>query len=83
MTPLSTGTKVLAGGKREGAVMEATLLEDVPADADVMCSEVFGPVLLMERYAVFKDAVNKCASYPCVSGISEIPLTSLVHHASW
>ena len=53
------GAKLLAGGTREGAVMEATLLEGVPRDCDVMQNEVFGPVLILERYAVFRDAVSR------------------------
>ncbi len=64
---MPAGAKVLVGGRREGAVMEATLLEDVPRDVDLMQSEVFGPVLLMERYPVFKDAVNRsgCCGLLC------------------
>ena len=54
------GAKVLAGGTREGPVMEATLLEEVPGDCSVMTNEVFGPVLVLERYAVFRDAINRC-----------------------
>ena len=45
--------------------MEATLLEEVPPDCDLMCSEVFGPVLILQRYAVFRDAINRCI--PCFS----------------
>ena len=54
------GAKVLAGGTREGPVMEATLLEEVPSNCNVMVNEVFGPVLVLERYAVFRDAINRC-----------------------
>ena len=57
------GAKVLAGGTREGPMMEATLLEEVPSDCDLMRSEVFGPVLILQRYAVFRDAINRCI--PC------------------
>ncbi|CAK0784038.1 hypothetical protein CVIRNUC_007241 [Coccomyxa viridis] len=55
---VARGAKVLAGGTREGPVMEATLLEEVPSDCSVMTNEVFGPVLVLERYAVFRDAIN-------------------------
>lgn len=58
------GAKVLAGGTREGPVMEATLLEEVPSDCSVMTNEVFGPVLVLERYAVFRDAINRCLNSP-------------------
>ena len=39
--------------------MEATLLEEVPRECEVMQNEVFGPVLILERYAVFRDAINR------------------------
>ncbi len=51
---------MLAGGKRDGAMHDATLLENVPAECDVVKEEVFGPVVVMSRYATFKDAIAKC-----------------------
>ena len=39
--------------------MEATLLEEVPRECEVMQNEVFGPVLILDRYAVFRDAINR------------------------
>ena len=53
------GAKLLAGGKRHGAIVEATVLENVPSDCHVACDEVFGPVMILDRYATFKDAVAK------------------------
>jgi hypothetical protein len=53
------GAKVLVGGHREGAIMDATLVENVPHDVDLSCSEVFGPVLLLEKYASFREAVDR------------------------
>ena len=47
--------------------MEATLLEEVPSDCNVMTNEVFGPVLVLERYAVFRDAINRYLNTPVVS----------------
>jgi acyl-CoA reductase-like NAD-dependent aldehyde dehydrogenase len=51
---------VLTGGKRDGAMFSATLLEDVPKDARVVTQEVFGPVAVLDRYTKFKDAVDRC-----------------------
>ena len=56
----ATGATLLAGGKRDGAMHDATLLENVPAECDVVKEEVFGPVVVMSRYATFKDAIAKC-----------------------
>ncbi len=51
------GARVLCGGKRSGAFYEATLLENVPDDAEVSCTEVFGPVATLEP---FKDFACTC-----------------------
>ncbi|MFB3077596.1 MAG: aldehyde dehydrogenase family protein, partial [Lysobacterales bacterium] len=38
-------------------MMEATLLENVPADADVSCKEAFGPVAIMTAFSDFDEAL--------------------------
>jgi acyl-CoA reductase-like NAD-dependent aldehyde dehydrogenase len=55
---VARGGKLLCGGKREGAMLEATLLEEVPADEDVVCQEAFGPVAVLSRFASFEDALS-------------------------
>jgi acyl-CoA reductase-like NAD-dependent aldehyde dehydrogenase len=42
---VGAGAKLLAGGKRDGASVEPTVLSEVPFDAKVWAEEVFGPVL--------------------------------------
>ncbi|MDQ3787465.1 MAG: aldehyde dehydrogenase family protein, partial [Actinomycetota bacterium] len=42
---VSAGAKLLAGGKRDGATVEPTVLAEVPFDQNVWAEEVFGPVL--------------------------------------
>jgi len=51
------GAKVLCGGRREGLMLEATVLEDVPVDADVTCEEAFGPVAVLSRFDDFDAAL--------------------------
>ncbi|HEX4182564.1 MAG TPA: aldehyde dehydrogenase family protein [Caulobacteraceae bacterium] len=51
------GANVLCGGGREGAMLQATLLENVPHGAKVRDEEAFGPVALLSRFTNFKDAV--------------------------
>src|SRR3546814_171671 len=43
------GATLLAGGAREGNMLPATLLENVPHDADLYRKEAFGPVAGMEN----------------------------------
>jgi acyl-CoA reductase-like NAD-dependent aldehyde dehydrogenase len=54
---VGAGARLLCGGKRDGAMLEATLLEDVPGDREVVCKEAFGPVAVLSRYADFEQAL--------------------------
>lgn len=56
---VEAGAKVLCGGKREGAMLEATLLEDVPRDEDVVQQEAFGPVAILSRFDDFDAALGE------------------------
>jgi len=51
------GARVLCGGGREGSLVPATLLENVPRDASVYCKEVFGPVALLTPFRDFDAAL--------------------------
>ncbi len=52
----ANGATVLTGGTRDGNTVAPTLLENVPADAEVSCEEVFGPVMVLVRVAGVDDA---------------------------
>jgi aldehyde dehydrogenase (NAD+) len=52
----AAGARVLCGGQRSGVMLEATLLEDVPAELEVNCEEAFGPVAVLQPFSDF-DAV--------------------------
>jgi len=51
------GATVRVGGKRQGSVVEATLLTDVTPEMKVSCQEVFGPVVTVTPYVTFDDAL--------------------------
>lgn len=51
------GGKLLCGGRREGAMLEATLLEDVPPSEDVCRKEAFGPVAVLAPFRDFDAAL--------------------------
>ncbi len=56
---IERGATVLVGGARDGALMEATLLEGVPRDADVCRREAFGPVALLSPFSDFDAALDE------------------------
>lgn len=56
---LKRGGKLLCGGKREGAMLEASLLEDVPKDCKLVRDEAFGPVAVLSRFDDFDAALSE------------------------
>lgn len=55
---LDGGAKRITGGKRNGAFFEPTVLTGVTADKKVVCEEAFGPVLVVEPYSDFYQALE-------------------------
>jgi acyl-CoA reductase-like NAD-dependent aldehyde dehydrogenase len=51
------GARVLCGGRRQGALLEATLLENVPKDDPLCAHEAFGPVAVLSRFTDFEAAL--------------------------
>ena len=56
---VDAGGTVLCGGGRDGAMLEATLLEGVPHDQTICTEEAFGPVAVLSRFADFDDALTQ------------------------
>lgn len=52
------GASVLCGGNRKGALLEATLLENVPPDEPICAEEAFGPVALLDVFESFDQALD-------------------------
>ena len=42
------GARVLAGGALEGRSIQPTVMADVPADSELWCEEIFGPVVCLQ-----------------------------------
>jgi glyceraldehyde-3-phosphate dehydrogenase (NADP+) len=55
---VSQGARVLLGGKRQGSVVDATVLGNVTPTMKVSCQEVFGPVVTVTTYRQFQEAVD-------------------------
>jgi len=77
------GAKLLVGGTRKGSVMEATLLEHVPSSAKLYREEVFGPVVILSRFADFEDALAEVndSAYGLQAGVFTNDLRRM--HAAW
>jgi acyl-CoA reductase-like NAD-dependent aldehyde dehydrogenase len=52
------GATLLCGGERDGNMLQATLMENVPHDCELSAEEAFGPVAILEPFDDF-DAVLK------------------------
>ena len=55
---VDAGAKLLVGGKRDGAMLEATLLEDAPKGTNIVEEEAFGPVAVVSRFSDFDKALK-------------------------
>ncbi len=56
---LAAGAKLLCGGKRQGSMMSATLLEDVPETCSLSAHEAFGPVAILESFDDFDELMTR------------------------
>lgn len=55
---ISGGGTLLAGGSREGNLVQPTLIESVPKSSRLAREEVFGPVLTLEPFDTFDQAIE-------------------------
>jgi len=53
------GARLLCGGGRKGLVVEPTVLTGTRPDMKVNCQEIFGPVVTIEPYKTFDDALRQ------------------------
>lgn len=56
---IKQGAQLLMGGKRNGAVMEPTVLFNPPKTSNVVCEEVFGPVVSIFPYETIEEAIEE------------------------
>jgi acyl-CoA reductase-like NAD-dependent aldehyde dehydrogenase len=60
----AAGATVLCGGKRHGAMLEATVLENVPGSCNVSCQEAFGPACVIAPFSDFAAALKEVNNSP-------------------
>ena len=56
---VADGARLLCGGKRDGAMLEATLLENVSRDAKAFTEEAFGPLAILSKFTDFEAALDE------------------------
>lgn len=61
---VAAGAQLLAGGKREGAVVAPTLLTRISDSMRVGCSEIFGPVVCIVPFKTLAEAIDRVNSTP-------------------
>lgn len=52
------GAKILCGGKRDGAILPPTILTGVDAEMRVVSEEVFAPLVCIQHFTDFDEAIN-------------------------
>ena len=76
---VSDGARVLLGGGRQGALLEPTVIADVPRETEMVCSESFGPLAPIMGIEDIDDAIACANSTPY--GLSSGVITQHMRHA--
>src|SRR3989440_1182348 len=56
---VAAGARLLTGGRREGSLLEATVLTDVHSEMRVCSEEVFAPVATLQTFGDFEEALTE------------------------
>jgi len=80
---VAKGARLLLGGKRSGALLEPTVIADVPRDAEMVVCESFGPLAPIIAVKDFEDAIQLANStqYGLSSGVVTTNLNSALQAA--
>lgn len=55
---MENGAKLLGGGQRDGAFLDATIITNTNPEMRVVAEEVFAPVVVVEKFSEFAEAVD-------------------------
>jgi acyl-CoA reductase-like NAD-dependent aldehyde dehydrogenase len=68
---VNAGARLLCGGRRKGQIVEPTVLTGTKPDMKVNCQEVFGPVVTVEPYKDFDQALRQAnnSAYGMQAGV--------------
>ncbi len=80
---ISQGAELLTGGEIENEIMRPTILGNVSPDMKVCREEVFGPVLAIQHYSTFEEAIALAndTKYGLQAGVFTQDLTKSVQAA--
>ena len=56
------GARLVCGGTRKGSIVEPTVLTGTKPEMKVNCQEIFGPVVTIEPYRAFDEALRRINS---------------------
>ena len=59
---VSDRAKILCGGKRKGTYYEPTIITNTKPNMNVCALEIFGPVVTIEKFSEFNNAINEINS---------------------
>jgi succinate-semialdehyde dehydrogenase/glutarate-semialdehyde dehydrogenase len=76
---VNAGAELLTGGRREGALLEPTVLRRVTSEMKVVCEEMFAPVVSIIEFDGLDAAIEKANDSPF--GLSVGVFTSDLHAA--
>jgi len=79
---VSGGAKILAGGQRDGAFFQPTVLTNTKPEMKVCCEEVFAPVVTLEPFEQIEEALEAINDSPY--GLQAGLFTNdqrIIHHA--
>ncbi|SDP96763.1 aldehyde dehydrogenase (NAD+) [Mucilaginibacter sp. OK268] len=76
---VARGARVLLGGKRTGALLQPTVIVDVPRDAQMVVQESFGPLAPILTFTDIDDAIS--LSNSTAFGLSSGVVTTNMDHA--
>lgn len=60
----NAGAQILCGGAADGPCVQPTIIAGASPDLDVCAKEIFAPVVVLDRYADFDDAIARVNDSP-------------------
>lgn len=76
---VAMGAKIVFGGKRSGALLEPTVIADVPPTARMVVQESFGPLAPVIKFKTIEEAIE--ISNSTAFGLSSGVVTNNMQHA--